>query len=285
MEFGRHFLGFAEVHQSVEHQLREHGRGDLLAASVRVANQVVEPLFEVQGRDRGDFQERGGLQSLHGVIECDGFAACHFTGIYPGHFRVRDANVNITTEMSLLRAALCRESQGRFPDILFYFDFEEHDLLARACEMNLFAGRFDDLDLVVGFDVHGHVLDVVFHREQGDGDFDHVSRGEQAGHGHVEHQRFVYFGILRGGTVTSPVFGNHHGADFTDVFGHLEGVSFLFPALDRERTFEDHDRGKPVALVIFFRVQGFVTSYGKGFFQSATERPDNIIVEVPGFHA
>ena len=47
----------SEIHDPVKHELREHGRGDLLSASVRVTNQVAETLFQIKRRDRGDFEE------------------------------------------------------------------------------------------------------------------------------------------------------------------------------------------------------------------------------------
>lgn len=48
---------------------------------------------------------------------------------------------------------------------------------SRAGEVSFFARGFNDFDLIVGFDVHGNIFDVLFHGEQGYRNFDHVSRG------------------------------------------------------------------------------------------------------------
>lgn len=129
------------------------------------------------------------VPTFHRVVESDGFTACHFPRIYPGYLGIRYADVNITAKWAF-RAALCREGQRDLP-MFSDFYLEEYDLFSRAGEVGFFCSRFNDFDLIVGFDVHGNILDVLFHGEQGYRNFDHVSRGEQARHRDVEHQRFV----------------------------------------------------------------------------------------------
>ena len=187
--------------------------------------------------------------------------------------------------MGFFRTALCREGQRGFTNVFFDFYLEEYDLFSRAGEVGFFACGFNDFNLIVGLDVHGNILDVLFHGEQGYRNFDHVSRGEQTRHRDVEHQWFVDFRALRGGTITSVVLGNDHCAYFPDVFRHPEGVHFLFPVLDGERAFEDYHGSKTIAFSVLFRFQGFVTSHGKCFFQTSPECSDDIIVEVPRLYA
>ena len=187
--------------------------------------------------------------------------------------------------MGFLRTALCREGQRGFTNVFLDFYLEEYDLFSRAGEVGFFACGFNDFNLIVGLDVHGNILDVLFHGEQGYRNFDHVSRGEQTRHRDVEHQRFVDFRALRGRTIASVVLGNDHCAYFPDVFRHPEGVCFLFPALDSKRTFKDYHGSKTIAFPVFFRFQGFVTSHGKCFLQASPEGSDNIVIEVPRFHA
>ena len=109
---------------------------------------------------------------------------------------VRYADVDITTETGFLRAALCHEGQRGFTDVFLDFYFEEDDLFSRTGEVSFLARGFYDFDFIVGLDVHGNLLDILFHGEQGYRNFDHVSRSKQAGHRDVEHQRFVDFGAL-----------------------------------------------------------------------------------------
>ena len=187
--------------------------------------------------------------------------------------------------MGFFRTALCREGQRGFTDVFLDFYLEKYDLFSRTGEVSFFACGFNDFDFIIGFNVHGNILDVLFHGEQGHRNFDHVSRGEQARHRDVEHQRFVDFGTLRGGTITSVVFGNNHRTYFPDVFRHPEGVRFLFSTLDAKRTFKDYHGGKTIAFPVFFRFQRFVTTHGKRFFQASPEGSDDIIVEIPSFHS
>ena len=62
-------------------------------------------------------------------------------------------------------------------------------------------------------------------------------------------------------------------------------MGFLLSFLDGERTFEYHHGGKTVALAGFFRVEGFVTTDGKGFLQASAKGSYHVVVEVPCFHA
>ena len=70
---------------------------------------------------------------------------------------------------------LCRECQRGFTDVFLDFYLEKYDLFSRTGEVAFFACGFNDFDFIIGFNVHGNILDVLFHGEQGYRNFDHVS--------------------------------------------------------------------------------------------------------------
>ena len=144
---------------------------------MRVADQVLNALLQVESRDRRDFQEGCRFQTLHRVIEGDRFAACHFPGVHAGYSRVRNPDVYIATEYGFFRAALSGEGQRGFTDDFFDFRFKEHDLFSCAGEFD-FLVRGDNFDFIVRLEAHVHVLDVVFHGKHGDRNLDDVTRRE-----------------------------------------------------------------------------------------------------------
>ena len=281
------FFIIVKIHQLIKHQLRKHGRRCLLNATMRVFDQVTQPLLQVHGGYAGYL-----YHGCTGRRYADG--RCRCIPLLPGrqgnfgdagYRRVGISDIQFHFVIGFFIAGAGQEFYLADTHIGFYPNVEINHLLTYLCKVDGLRSTACHFQEGICLEGDVHFPDKVLHRKNRYRQFDGFAGAQYPWHRCQHHQRFFYGNGFFGGSITSVVRRDDHGPHRTDIGGKCEGLFLRLIFIQVEGTEEFHHGFETVGGLLFAAAGFVITADGEDAFEIAAPGADHIVEHVETFYA